>query len=101
MPSISNLFQEHKIRLRNYIAKRVQGSNDVDDILQEVFLRAHRNLHTVKSPGNISAWLFRVAANAIADHYRGNTTTAELPDELPAPEAERNYVLNPYLHDGA
>jgi len=44
-----NLWQEHKSRLRGYIAKRVPNEYLVDDIFQDVYLKAHTNLSTVKS----------------------------------------------------
>ena len=87
-----DFWQEYKTRLRGYIAKRVRESEAVDDILQNVFLKAHTSLHTIKSHGSIAAWLFRIAANAIADHYRSQKLWVELPEELAAPEPERNYV---------
>lgn len=92
MAPIVDFWQEHKTRLRGYIAKRVRESDAVDDILQDVFLKAHINLHTVKSHGSVAAWLFRIAANAIADHYRSQKPWDELPDELAALEPERDYV---------
>ena len=92
MAPIADVWQEHKTRMRGYIAKRVRESNAVDDILQDVFLKAHRSLHTVKSHGSVTAWLFRIAANAIADHYRAQQPWDELPDDLAAPEPERDYA---------
>jgi RNA polymerase sigma-70 factor (ECF subfamily) len=101
----TDFWQEHKTRLRSYIAKRVRESDAVDDILQEIFLKAHTSLHTLKSPGRITAWLYRIAANAITDHYRSHPSWLTLPDELAAPEAERDYAaelaacLQPLIHD--
>lgn len=91
MLPIADFWQEHKTRLRGYIAKRVHGSDAVDDILQDVFLKAYTSLHTVKSRGSITAWLFRIAANAIVDHYRSQKPWTVLPDQLAAPEPERDY----------
>ncbi|MDO8989697.1 MAG: RNA polymerase sigma factor SigZ [Sideroxyarcus sp.] len=94
MTPITNLWQEYRSRLRNYIAKRVREREAVDDILQEVFLKVNANLHTVRSSGSIPAWLFRIAANAIADHYRSHKQWEALPDddELATPEKERDYI---------
>ncbi|RCN59371.1 sigma factor [Acidiferrobacter thiooxydans] len=87
-----DFWQEHKTQLRSYVARRVRESYAVDDIVQDVFLKAHTSLHMVKSHGSIVAWLFRIAANAIADHYRSQKPWDELPDELAAPEPEHDYV---------
>jgi RNA polymerase sigma-70 factor (ECF subfamily) len=87
-----NLWQEHKSRLRGYIAKRVPDEDLVDDILQNVYLKAHTNLSTVKSRGSLVSWLFRIASNAITDYYRSQKPWDELSDELSAPEPEPDHV---------
>ena len=91
MVRMTHLWKEHHSRLRSYVAKRVRERDAVDDILQEVFLKVNAGLHTVKAQGAISAWLYRVAANSIADHFRSQKPWDELPgdDELPtdAPES--------------
>lgn len=92
MTPMTDFWQEHRSRLRGYIAKRVRESDAVDDILQEVFLKVNASLHSVKSHGSISAWLYRIAANTIADHYRAQKPWEELPDEVAAPEPERDYI---------
>lgn len=78
--------------MRGYIANRVSDGDAVDDILQDVYLKAHTNLSTVRSRGSITSWLFRIASNAIVDHYRSQKPWVDLPDELVAPEAERDYA---------
>lgn len=92
MTPMTDFWQEHRSRLRGYISKRVRDRDAVDDILQEVFLKVNAGLHGVKSPGSISAWLYRIAANTIADHYRAQQPWEELPDEVAAPEPERDYI---------
>jgi len=57
MTKITDFWQEHRDRLRGYIARRVRERDAVDDILQDVFLKAHASLHTLKSRGSMAAWL--------------------------------------------
>lgn len=105
MPPMSDLWIEYRTRLRAYIAKRVRERDAVDDILQDVFLKAHTSLHTVKSQGSLAAWLYRIAANAIADHYRGQKPLEEISEELAMPEQEPDYIgelascLHPLIAD--
>jgi RNA polymerase sigma-70 factor (ECF subfamily) len=89
---IDDLWSEHRSRLRGYIAKRVREDDAVDDILQDVFLKASENLHTLRSRGSVAAWLYRIAANAIVDHYRSRKPWEELPVDVAAPESERDYI---------
>ncbi len=78
--------------LRRFIARRVRDERDTEDLLQEVFLRAHVAAHGVRDPDRVRPWLYRVAANAVADHHRGRRL-ADLPlaaDDLAedAPESD-------------
>lgn len=93
----------HKQQLRGYIVKRMQDKSAVDDVMQDVFVKAYSNLHSVKSPESLSAWLYRIAANAIADHYRASRPSDSLTDDLPSPEPESTDItelascLNPFI----
>lgn len=53
---------------------------------------ARINLHTLKSSRGIASWLYRIAANAITDHYRRQKPWIELADEVAVPEIERDYL---------
>jgi RNA polymerase sigma-70 factor (ECF subfamily) len=64
------VWREFQERLRAFVSRRVKRPADVEDILQEVFLRIHRNLETVKQRDRLAAWVFQITRNAIADHYR-------------------------------
>lgn len=100
---VEALWRQHRRRLRGYIARRVGDVGAVDDILQTVFLKAHQNLPALKSNASVAAWLYRVAANAIADHYRGSRPFEELPEDIAAPEAgqdvagELSECLRPFI----
>ena len=64
------VFAEFQRRLRAFVSRRVRHSADVDDIVQETFLRIHRHLAGVRGPDRLAAWVFQVARSAIADHHR-------------------------------
>lgn len=56
-------------RLRPFVARRVSDP-DVDDVLQEVFVRMQRGLADLRDEERFSGWMFQIARNAIADHGR-------------------------------
>jgi len=92
MKNITELWIDHKDGLRNYIRKRVKDHHFTDDILQEIFLKAYTNLHTIKSSGSIPAWLYQIANNTINDYYRTRKPTVELSIDFSIPEKEKENI---------
>ena len=61
-------------QLHGFVAARVRGASDVDDLVHLVLERAMEKA-TRTEIDNIAGWLFGIARNAIADHYRGQART--------------------------
>jgi len=55
-------------RLTAFLANRVH-SNDIEDIFQEVWLRAWRSRERFDGR-SFNSWMFTIARNLITDHYR-------------------------------
>ncbi|MGF1728737.1 RNA polymerase sigma factor SigZ [Photobacterium kasasachensis] len=83
-------WQNHKAQLRNYINKRVDDKDAVDDILQDVYIKASTNLHQLKAKGSLRGWLYRIAHNTIMDFYRGRSSYEELPEYIAEEELTTN-----------
>ncbi len=47
-----------------------RSREDAEDITQDTFLRAQRNLHQLKSPGLAKHWLYKIARNVFYDRKR-------------------------------
>ena len=60
---------ELRTRLRPFIAQRVSPC-DVDDVLQDVFVRVHRGVGQLRDDDRFGSWIYRVARSAIAEHRR-------------------------------
>ena len=60
-------------RLRPFVARRVSSSADVDDVVQDVFLRMQRGLSTLRDEERFGPWVYQVARSAIAEHRRART----------------------------
>ncbi len=66
------IWSEFHDRLRNFILSRVRNESDADDILQDVFLRIHKNMHSLEQEDKVRPWIYQIARNAIVDHYRAH-----------------------------
>ena len=75
-------------RLRLFILNRVGDENVADDILQDVFLRIHTRMFTLRDNDRLDAWVYQIARNAIVDYYRRPDKPVALDEMLPAPEPE-------------
>ncbi len=64
------LWEEFGPPLRGFLARRVPPGVDADDLVQDVFLRVIRNLHSLRSTERPEAWLFEIARNALRDALR-------------------------------
>jgi len=73
-PHISEIINNYSKRLQGFIRKRVQNSEDAEDILQEVFYQLADADRLLKPIDQIAAWLFTVARNRITDLYRKKKT---------------------------
>ncbi len=72
--SVWNRFSEH---LKAFIARRVGQSSDVDDLLQEVFLKIHLKLTSLKDERKLQSWVFQIARNVLNDYYRSSTNSTK------------------------
>ena len=52
------------------LACRLVGRTEAEDLLQEIFLVAHRKLTLYKGESSLGTWLFRLATNVCLDHLR-------------------------------
>ena len=85
MNTSEKVWQEYHSRLRSFIKSRIIDDASADDILQNVFLKMHAGLVSLKDETKLQSWLYQIARNAVVDYYRSQRPTVELPDQLPQP----------------
>src|SRR5688572_18186153 len=81
-PTVESIWENFASQLRRFIRARVRDHTVAEDILQEVFVKIHRKLPTLKASERLEAWVWRVARNAISDHFRRARQGEPLPTEL-------------------
>jgi RNA polymerase sigma-70 factor (ECF subfamily) len=69
-PDTESIWRMLSHRLRQFIRSGVASDSDVDDILQNVFLRIHRNLSSLRDSDRLESWVFQIARHAITDYHR-------------------------------
>lgn len=67
----ADLYEIHFERVYAFIASRVRNRQEAEDLTSEVFRHALQNLKRFEWRGvPFSAWLMRIAANAMADRWQ-------------------------------
>jgi RNA polymerase sigma-70 factor (ECF subfamily) len=70
--------------------------DDVQDIVQEVFLTAYNNLHSLRERAAVGAWLAAIARNRTAEYHRQARAVEELGEDIVGraiPNAEAREIL--------
>ena len=65
--AFEELYRRHSSRLFG-LSCRLVGRTEAEDLLQEIFLAAHRKMGLYKGESSLGTWLFRLATNHCLDY---------------------------------
>lgn len=94
--AVSRLYQAYAQPIFRYISYRVESDAIAEDLTSDVFLRMVQGLSRYQDTGApFGAWLFRIAATRVADHYRQKrrTTSSEILDNYPSTDTDPDIKL--------
>lgn len=69
--AFEQLYRAHAGRLYTLIVRMVASAETAEDLLQEVFLNAHRKVNLFRGDSSLGTWLYRMAVNHCLDYLRG------------------------------
>ncbi|NMH86602.1 RNA polymerase sigma factor [Flavivirga algicola] len=64
------LFKENQPKLKSFIYRLITNNEDVDDLCQETFIKAYKNIDAFNGNSTFKTWLFAIANNLIKDHFK-------------------------------
>ncbi len=70
--------EAHGPELRAHLARMLKRPDDAEDVLQQVWVTAHRSPPADGPGANVRAWLYRVATNAALDRLARERRRARL-----------------------
>lgn len=91
--AFETLYRAHSGRLFGLLTRMTGSAHDAEDLLQDVFVHAHRTLASFRGESSLGTWLYRLAVNQCLDHLRGKqsrmarATVSLDEDEAPEPAA--------------
>ena len=74
--AFEELYRTHAGRLYHVAFRMIGNATDAEDLLQEIFLSAHRKLESFRGESALGTWLYRLAVNLCLDHLRSRAGRA-------------------------
>lgn len=91
------LVVKYQRRIARHVARYIRRASDVEDVVQEAFIRAYRGLASFRGDSAFYSWLYRIATNAALNHLRRQPAEEMLGDDSPE---ERADSFEPGISDG-
>src|SRR3982751_4680411 len=89
LAAFEELYRAHAGKLFSVACRMLGNPTDAEDVLQEIFLSAHRKLDGFRGDAALGTWLYRLATNHCLDYLRSRAArTSQLTDAL---DDERGY----------
>ncbi len=86
--AFGELYQKYVPMVHGIVLSRVPR-NEVDDIVQEVFISAYKNLGNLRDKNAVGAWIAMIARNKATEYFRRAKPTDELSEDL----SQKNHPL--------
>lgn len=90
------LVVKYQRRVARHVARYLKSAADVEDAVQETFIRAYRGLAAFRGDSAFYSWLYRIAANVAIRHLERQPQHILLGDDAPE---ERVDAFEPGLSD--
>lgn len=79
------LVNKYQRRISRLLSRMIRDSADVDDVVQEAFIKAYRALPGFRGESAFYTWLYRIAINTAKNHFaaqgrRGESSSIDLDD---------------------
>lgn len=63
------IWETYNTELYFFVLKKVKDTDKANDIVQNSFLKIHKNLDQLKDDSKIKQWIFQIARNEILNYY--------------------------------
>ena len=83
----AEIIQRYQNKLSHYLRKFIKDFDEIEDVLQDVFIKAYKNLYGFNPDKRFSSWIYRIAHNEAINHIkkyynRGRISFDELEYEI-------------------
>jgi RNA polymerase sigma-70 factor (ECF subfamily) len=88
--AFATLFHLHKKNVHSVCLRMTRNEADAEDLTQEAFLQAFRNVNSFRGDSTFSTWLYRLTVNAVLMSFRRRKSAPVLSFEEPVSPESRS-----------
>ncbi len=76
-PDIELIWLDLRQELKKFMLAKLRDEDTAEDLMQDVFIKAHLNIHQVQDAAKLTSWIYQIARNTVADHFKEKSRTSE------------------------
>ena len=92
------LFERHHAPLFHFFVRLTSNRAVSEDLVQDVFFRMLKYRHTYRGDNRFTYWMYQIARNSRADHYRKRKREVQWNDDLPEPASDAPIAIEDLEH---
>lgn len=93
--AIANFYKIYSLSIKRFVQRKLKREEDVQELVNDIFLEAIDNLPKLKKHENLKSWLYTIARNKIADYYRKRKVKLILFSQMPFLEIIEKEIKQP------
>ena len=97
--AFDTLFTRHRDMIYAMLLKYAGNCDDVDDLMQEAFMKAYIKIGLYDPKYDFGAWIYTIARNTFVDFERTRKSTALNPENIPLENSSAQQTSTPTPED--
>lgn len=93
----SEIIRRYETKLSHYLRKFFRNQDELEDVLQEVFIKVYRNLYGFDVDKKFSSWIYRITHNEAINYLKKNSKKNISLDETEWDIVDEKFDLNEHI----
>lgn len=88
----SIIIERYETKIKRYARKFISDNEDINDVLQDIFIKVYKNIQSFDTKRKFSSWLYRIAHNELVNTLKKRKKT-------PLPLFDLDILFPQLFHD--
>ncbi len=83
---------EYHLEINRFVLSKIKDKDEVNDIMQDIFIKMYSNLNKLKDEEKIRSWLYQIARNTIHDYFRKQKLSSNSEEHVLSSDSENRNI---------